>query len=82
MTLCARRRRCRSSTGRRGSRGHRENHDLLVFRASTETLICLYALGMFAAFALVHMPVMGRHWWKQRSPGWHVRLVINCCRGP
>jgi amino acid transporter len=51
---------------------------ILVFRASTDELINLYALGVFTAFTLAQAG-MARHWWRERSPGWHVRLAINGC---
>ncbi|MBO0705173.1 MAG: APC family permease [Candidatus Dormibacteraeota bacterium] len=51
---------------------------ILVFRASTNELINLYALGVFTAFTLAQAG-MARHWWRDRSTGWQVRLAINGC---
>ncbi|MGH7910672.1 MAG: APC family permease [Candidatus Dormibacteraceae bacterium] len=49
---------------------------VIAFRANTDDLINLYALGVFTAFTLAQA-AMARHWWRTRERGWQGRLAIN-----
>ena len=49
----------------------------VVFQGNTDSMINLYALGVFTAFTLAQAG-MARHWWRDRStPGWQRRAAIN-----
>ena len=50
------------------------------FRANTDSLVNLYAVGVFTAFTLAQT-AMARGWWRDRGPGWRRGLVINGCGG-
>lgn len=49
---------------------------IVAFQADTDTLINLFALGVFTAFTLAQAG-MARHWWRQRGRGWRARATIN-----
>ena len=49
---------------------------LLVFRAETESLIPLYAVGVFTSFTLSQAGMV-RRWLRLKEPGWRSGLVIN-----
>ena len=49
---------------------------LIIFKGSLDSLISLYALGVFTSFSL-SQGGMVRHWWKERSPGWQPRAMMN-----
>ena len=51
---------------------------IIAFRANTDSLINLYALGVFTAFTLAQLG-MALHWLRNRGSGWRRRLVINGC---
>jgi hypothetical protein len=53
---------------------------MAAFRANTDSLVNLYALGVFTAFTLAQT-AMARGWWRDRGPGWRRGLVINGCGG-
>lgn len=70
-------------------RGHRLNFNngiimlsvaaaflLIIFRADTHLLISLYAVGVFTSFTLSQTGMV-LHWWKERSPGWHLKACVN-----
>jgi amino acid transporter len=49
---------------------------LIVFKGSVDRLISLYAVGVFTSFTL-SQGGMVRHWFKERSQGWHLRALMN-----
>ncbi|MEB3101916.1 APC family permease [Ferviditalea candida] len=49
---------------------------LIVFRGKTDSLIPLYAIGVFLSFTLAQTGLM-RRWLKNKTSGWHRRLFIN-----
>lgn len=49
---------------------------LIVFKGSVDSLISLYAVGVFTSFTLSQAGMV-RHWFKERSPGWHLRALMN-----
>lgn len=49
---------------------------LLVFRASIESLIHLYVLGVFVAFTLAQSGMV-RHWLRGRERGWRGGILLN-----
>lgn len=49
---------------------------LVVFRASTASLIPLYALGVFLSFTIAQSGMVKR-WLTLRGPGWQRALVVN-----
>ena len=50
---------------------------LLVFaRGDTQTLIPLYAIGVFTGFTLSQVGLV-RHWLRERVPGWRWRALLN-----
>jgi amino acid transporter len=53
---------------------------MAAFQANTDSLVNLYALGVFTAFTLAQI-AMARGWWTNRGPGWRRGLVINGCGG-
>jgi amino acid transporter len=50
---------------------------LIVFKGNLDSLISLYAIGVFTSFSL-SQGGMVRHWFKERSPGWQPRAAMNC----
>jgi amino acid transporter len=49
---------------------------IIVFKGSVDRLISLYAVGVFTSFTLSQAGMV-RHWFKERSPGWHLRALMN-----
>lgn len=49
---------------------------LVIFNASVNRLIPLYAFGVFLSFTLSQSGMI-RHWLKVREPGWKPSIVIN-----
>ncbi len=49
---------------------------LIVFRGNVDSLIHLYAVGVFLAFSMSNSGMVV-HWWKTRGEGWKRSLVIN-----
>jgi amino acid transporter len=49
---------------------------IVVFRASVDSLIHLYAVGVLLAFTLSNSGMVV-HWWKTRGPNWKTSLPIN-----
>ena len=48
----------------------------MVFGGHTESLIPLYAVGVFLAFTLSQAGMVV-HWRRHRGPGWRRRLALN-----
>jgi amino acid transporter len=49
---------------------------LIVFRGNVNSLIHLYAVGVFLAFSMSNTSMVV-HWWKTRGKGWKTSLAIN-----
>ncbi|MGC4893395.1 APC family permease [Micromonospora sp. DT31] len=49
---------------------------LVAFGGHTESLIPLYAVGVFLAFTLSQSGMVA-HWWRRRGGGWRRRLAVN-----
>jgi amino acid transporter len=49
---------------------------VLVFGGNTNSLIPLYAVGVFASFTLSQAGMVVR-WWRLRTPGWIKSIVMN-----
>ena len=49
---------------------------IIIFNASTDALIPLYAIGVFTSFTLSQAGMVAR-WWRRRGPGWWWRLAFN-----
>ncbi|MGB6771437.1 MAG: APC family permease [Candidatus Dormiibacterota bacterium] len=49
---------------------------LLVTSGNTDSLIPLFAIGVFTGFTLAQTGMV-RHWWQERSPGWRRRATLN-----
>ncbi len=49
---------------------------LVLFGASTDRLINLYAIGVFTAFTLAQAALV-RYGWRTRGPNWRRNIVIN-----
>jgi amino acid transporter len=49
---------------------------LVVFKAQTDALIPLYAVGVFSAFTLSQSSMV-RRWLTRREPGWRTSWVVN-----
>jgi amino acid transporter len=49
---------------------------LVVFRGNVDSLIHLYAVGVFLAFSLSNTGMVV-HWWRTRGEGWKTSLSIN-----
>jgi amino acid transporter len=49
---------------------------VIVFAGNVESLIYLYAIGVFLAFSLSESGMVV-HWWKTRGPRWKASLLIN-----
>ncbi|MBI3609962.1 MAG: APC family permease [Nitrospirae bacterium] len=49
---------------------------LVIFRADTDALIPLYAVGVFLAFTISQAGMLVR-WFRRRDPGWRWRAAIN-----
>src|ERR1700730_443442 len=51
---------------------------VILFRAQTDSLIALYAVGVFLSFTLSQTGMVVR-WWRRREPGWRRGLPVNAC---
>ena len=49
---------------------------LVAFRGNVDSLIHLYAVGVFLAFSMSNTGMVV-HWWKTRGHGWKTSLLIN-----
>lgn len=49
---------------------------LIVFRGSVDSLIHLYAVGVFLAFSMSNTGMVV-HWWRTRGKGWKTSILIN-----
>jgi amino acid transporter len=49
---------------------------LILFKGSVNALIPLYCVGVFLSFTLSQIGMV-RRWLKLKSPGWHVKVLIN-----
>lgn len=49
---------------------------VLFFRGNVESLINLYAIGVFLAFSMSNSGMV-IHWWRERHPGWKRSIIIN-----
>jgi amino acid transporter len=49
---------------------------LLVTRAKVDSLVAVYAIGVFVGFTMAGAG-MAKHHWTQRQPHWHRKLAIN-----
>jgi amino acid transporter len=49
---------------------------LVAFRGNVDSLIHLYAVGVFLAFSMSDTGMVV-HWWKTRGQGWKTSIIIN-----
>lgn len=49
---------------------------VVAFQGNVDSLIHLYAVGVFLAFTLSNSGMVV-HWWKLRAPNWQTSVVIN-----
>ncbi|WP_372404628.1 APC family permease [Streptomyces luteireticuli] len=49
---------------------------LIVARGDTQALVPVFAIGVFIGFTLSQAGMV-RHWYLERSPGWHGRAALN-----
>ena len=49
---------------------------LVAFRGRTDSLIPLYAVGVFLAFTLSQAGMV-RHWWRHRDAHWRRSMIVN-----
>ncbi|MHB1853708.1 MAG: APC family permease [Acidimicrobiales bacterium] len=49
---------------------------LIATGGNTDSLIPLFAIGVFTGFTLAQAGMV-RHWWQARSPGWRWRSAVN-----
>jgi amino acid transporter len=49
---------------------------LIAFRGNVDSLIHLYAVGVFLAFSMSDTGMVV-HWWKTRGKGWKTSILIN-----
>jgi hypothetical protein len=49
---------------------------IVIFEGNLNALISLYALGVFTSFTLSQAGMV-RHWYRERSPGWQPRALMN-----
>ena len=49
---------------------------LVVFKGNVDSLIYLYAVGVFLAFSMSDTGMVV-HWWKTRGKGWKTSILIN-----
>jgi len=47
-----------------------------VFKGNVDSLIHLYAVGVFLAFSMSDTGMVV-HWWKTRGKGWKTSIIIN-----
>jgi amino acid transporter len=52
----------------------------IAFRGNTQSLIPLYAVGVFLAFTLSQAGMV-IHWWRHREPHWRKSLTFNATGG-
>ncbi|MFA5374280.1 MAG: APC family permease [Dehalococcoidia bacterium] len=50
---------------------------VVVFQGNVNSLIHLYAVGVFIAFCMSNSGMVV-HWWKKRGPNWKSSIAINC----
>lgn len=49
---------------------------LIAVNGNTNTLIPLFAIGVFTGFTLAQTGLVV-HWWRSRAPRWHMRAAVN-----
>ncbi len=49
---------------------------IVVFRGQVDSLIPLYAIGVFLSFTLSQAGMV-KHWFDLKTPGWHGKAVVN-----
>ncbi|HEX2911620.1 MAG TPA: APC family permease [Chloroflexia bacterium] len=49
---------------------------IYIFKANVETLVPLYAIGVFTSFTLSQSGMVFR-WWRLRTPGWKRSFALN-----
>ncbi len=49
---------------------------LVATRGDMNTLVPLFAIGVFVGFTLSQAGMV-RHWWRERPPGWRPRAALN-----
>jgi amino acid transporter len=49
---------------------------IIVFKASTDALIPLYAIGVFVSFTLSQSSMVTR-WWRRKERGWKRSMIMN-----
>jgi hypothetical protein len=49
---------------------------LVIYKANTNSLIHLYVIGVFTAFTFSQAGMV-RYWFRDRSPGWRHRALVN-----
>jgi amino acid transporter len=49
---------------------------IFAFNANVETLVPLYAIGVFTSFTLSQSGMV-RRWWRLRTPGWQRSFALN-----
>lgn len=49
-----------------------------VFKGIVDSLLSLYAIGVFTSFTLAQIGMV-RRWLRQRAPGWQGSLIVNLC---
>ncbi len=49
---------------------------LFIFRGNVDSLIHLYAVGVFLAFSMSNTSMV-IHWWRTRGQGWKMSLAVN-----
>ncbi len=49
---------------------------IIAFQANVETLVPLYAIGVFTSFTLSQAGMVKR-WWRLRTPGWQRSFALN-----
>lgn len=49
---------------------------LIIFKGSVDSLIHLYAVGVFLAFSMSNTGMVV-HWWRTRGKGWKTSILIN-----
>ncbi|MDR3565364.1 MAG: APC family permease [Negativicutes bacterium] len=49
---------------------------IVIFDGNVEHLISLYAIGVFLSFTIAQSGLVV-HWFREKSPGWHGRALLN-----
>ena len=49
---------------------------IIIYGGQTEDLISLYAIGVFISFTIAQASMVV-HWRRERTPGWHIRVLLN-----